>query len=683
MGERDGSVGLGGTLERDESLEPVIRIENLTKTYRTGKVEVQALKGVSLTLERGEFVAVMGPSGSGKSTFLNLLGCLDHPTSGVYVLNGTDVSTLRDDELAMIRNRFIGFVFQGFNLLSRTSALHNIELPLVYTGNRKRGKIAHEMLEAVGLPERGSHTPSELSGGEQQRVAIARALVNTPAIILADEPTGNLDSGTSNEIMEIFRSLNRAGITILMVTHEEDVAAHAKRLVRFRDGRIVSDEPIVNEAPVRAVGGGIDIGRINGRRTAGNGRRGSVFSPGEVYENLRTAVRSLWKNRMRAILTALGILIGVGAVIAMVSVGQGASQSVSQRIEGLGSNLLTVIPGSMRAEGGVRQGFGSVMTLTYSDAEAIRDQVANVTGVAPEANSRVQLRYLRNTWSTNVVGTFAEYPQVRNWPIASGTFFSDEDNRMKRNVAVIGQDIVSNLFGETDPIGQVMKIGPVSFKVIGILQKRGGGGFFSQDDTVLIPLQTAVSRFTGQRNIRSISVSVSQKDLMNATRDEITSFLRDRHKLADNADNDFSVMSQEDILATAQGVTGVLTILLASIAGISLVVGGIGIMNIMLVSVTERTREIGIRKALGARRRDILSQFLTEAIILSAVGGFLGWALGALLATIVSKLGLATSISAGTVLLALGFSVAVGIFFGIYPAQKASRMDPIQALHFE
>jgi macrolide transport system ATP-binding/permease protein len=667
--------------ERDESLGPVIRIENLTKTYRTGKVEVEALKGVSLTLERGEFVAVMGPSGSGKSTFLNLLGCLDHPTSGTFVLNGTDVSTLRDDELAAIRNRSIGFVFQGFNLLSRTSALHNIELPLVYTGNRKRGKIAHEMLEAVGLPERGTHTPSELSGGEQQRVAIARALVNTPAIILADEPTGNLDSATSNEIMEIFRSLNRAGITILMVTHEEDVAAHAKRLVRFRDGRIVSDEPIVKEAP--ATGGGIDIARINGRHAAGNGRRGSVFSPGEVYENLRTAIRSLWKNRMRAILTALGILIGVGAVIAMVSVGQGASQSVSQRIEGLGSNLLTVIPGSMRAEGGVRQGFGSVTTLTYADAEAIRDQVPNVTGVAPEANSRVQLRYLRNTWSTSAVGTFADYPIVHNWPVASGTFFSDEDNKMKRNVAVIGQDIATNLFGETDPIGQVMKVGPVSFKVIGVLQKRGGGGFFSQDDTVLIPLQTAVSRFTGQRNIRNIAVSVSQKDLMNPTRDEITAFLRGRHKLADNVDNDFTIMSQEDILATAQSVTGVLTILLASIAGISLVVGGIGIMNIMLVSVTERTREIGIRKALGARRRDILSQFLTEAIILSAIGGLLGWALGALLATIVSKFGLATSISAGTVLLALGFSVAVGVFFGIYPAQKASRMDPIQALHFE
>jgi putative ABC transport system ATP-binding protein len=283
---------------------PVIVVENLGKTYATGTVEVPALKGVSVTLEEGDFVAVMGPSGSGKSTFLNLVGCLDHPSSGTYLLDGTDVSTLTDDELAAIRSRKIGFVFQGFNLLSRTNARQNIELPLIYSGNGHGDSSALRLLEAVGLPDRWSHTPNELSGGEQQRVAIARALVNSPAIILADEPTGNLDSRTSDEIMEIFRSLNGAGITILMVTHEEDIAAYAKRLIRFKDGRLVHDEPVARRRDSSAAG--IDLGKIRRDVSGAPDARRSVANPKEIWENLRSAVRSLWQNRLRAVLTILG-----------------------------------------------------------------------------------------------------------------------------------------------------------------------------------------------------------------------------------------------------------------------------------------------------------------------------------------------------------------------------------------
>ncbi len=661
---------------------PLIVTENLTKTYDTGTVEVQALKGVSFTLEEGEFVAVMGPSGSGKSTFLNLLGCLDHPTSGSYVLDGTDVSTMNDDQLAAVRSCSIGFVFQGFNLLPRTSAERNIELPLIYTGERRRVTPAHALLEAVGLPLRGHHTPSELSGGEQQRVAIARSLVNSPALILADEPTGNLDSRMSDEIMDIFLSLNRAGITILMVTHEESVAAYARRLVKFKDGVIVSDEAIPDPKQIQGVG--IDVGKIQRATAHGERKRRGVFSPGELWENVRSAARALVQNKMRAVLTILGILIGVGAVIAMVSVGQGATAGVTQRIQGLGSNFLTITPGSTRV-GGVRAGFGSMSTLTVDDATAIKAGVANISGVESEVSVRETLKYQKNNWQTSVVGTTADYSLVRNWTVENGSFFTEEDYRSSRAVAVIGVDIVTNLFGDEDPVGKTIKIAGVSFKVIGVLKQKGaGGGFFSEDDTVIIPFTVMYARFRHQKDTRSIGVTAVDKDHLDQVKADVTALLERRHGIQPGADDDFSIVTQQDVLQTVQETSQIMTLLLGAIGGISLLVGGIGIMNIMLVSVTERTREIGIRKSLGARRRDVMAQFLVEAIILSGLGGLLGWALGAIAAQLISKVGgMAVSVTIGTVGLAIGFSIAVGLFFGIYPARKASRMDPIQALHFE
>ncbi len=679
----------------------IVRVENLTRVYRMGETTVEALRGVSLSIMPGEFVAIMGASGSGKSTFLNLLGCLDRPTGGRYFLNGEDVAAFSEDALADIRGGQIGFVFQSFNLLTRTSARENVALPLTYcrTGRHESDRsLPDKILSAVGLPERGSHRPSELSGGEQQRVALARALMNRPNLILADEPTGNLDSLRSREIMLMLASLNNAGITVVLVTHEEDIAAYARRLVRFRDGLIVSDTG--TEQLPEARHARLDLsflsrnGSISGTvagydppTTAPGGegrgphRRG--FTLREIGEHLRSAGHTLWHNRLRSLLTALGILIGVSAVIAMMSVGKGAQLDIQNRIEGLGSNLLTVVPGSTRS--GLSQGgAGSAPTLTLDDSNAIAAEIGGIVGVAPEVGSRAQVQHERYNWNTSVTGTSADYPIVRNWTVSSGNFFTDADVRAHRPVCVIGQNIAANLFPGENPVGGVLRIRNASYRVLGVMSARGGAGFGNQDDIVLIPISTAMNRFTGQKQVRVVSVSVAEKDQMPTVQNDISTLLRQRHRLLPGAADDFTVISQEDILKTVEGVSQTLTLLLASIAGISLLVGGIGIMNIMLVSVTERTREIGLRKAIGARNKDIMLQFLTEAVILSGLGGLFGWVLGFLASRLISSLGHTTTVVTPVmILLALGFSVAVGIFFGIFPARKAAGLDPIQSLRYE
>lgn len=658
---------------------PLIVIDQIDKTYTMGSNQVLALRDVSLTINSGEFVAVMGPSGSGKSTFLNLLGCLDRPTAGRYILNGSNVSELNDNDLSMARSQNLGFVFQSFNLLSKLTARGNIELPLMYASHQHGAEYAEQLLELVGLTDRAHHRPNELSGGQQQRVAIARSLINAPPVLLADEPTGNLDSVTGREIMAILTGLHRCGLTIIIVTHEEEVAAYANRIIRFRDGRLQSDTS--NPRPVSLERSSeIQLPRYE-LSAYMHARRGVSFK--EIKDNLKSAFASLWQNRMRAFLTVLGILIGVGAVIAMVSVGQGTQAQVRAQIEGLGSNLLSIVPGSTSSNGPIRDAAGTQPTLTYDDALAVRS-LPDVLGVAPELTSRKQVKYGRSNWNTMITGTTPEYPSVHNWLIKDGEFFTEDDNRSNRSVAVLGSDTAAKLFDTQDPIGQTIRIDNFPYHVLGVMEAKGSGGFFSRDDFILLPLNTAYHKMSGQKNVRSIAVQVVDKEHIPSVQAALGATLRERHKLYSETPDDFTITSQDDIMATVEGVTNSMTLMLASIAGISLLVGGIGIMNIMLVSVTERTREIGIRKALGARSIDIMLQFLIEAMVLSLIGGILGVALGMGAAQIISVVGKTTTvITLPTVLVALLFSLAIGMFFGIYPASKASKMDPIQALRYD
>jgi len=651
----------------------MIELKDVSKTYRMGKVEVPALRDVSLRIEDGEFIAIMGPSGSGKSTLLNILGCLDVPTSGDYSLDGTNVSEFSDSQLASVRNERIGFVFQTFNLLPRLTAVSNVELPLIYAGNQDgRKKRARNALQAVALDERATHKPSELSGGERQRVAIARALANEPSVILADEPTGNLDSKSGKEIMSILCELHDKGITIIVVTHDQSVASYAQRIVRLKDGEVIEDKTIRTRTESSQM-----------FASPQNEKKKRKFSLAELRESLLMAVFSIFSNKLRSFLTMLGIIVGVVAVIAMIAIGQGAGVQITERISGLGANLLMVRSGASQ-RGPARAAVGSITTLKFEDAQAIAEECRSVAKVDAMYSGRGQVVYGNKNTNTSVNGVTPNYPEVRNFPVQTGSFITEEDNRLMRRVAVLGKTVVEALFGEEDPIGEYIKIERNQFQVVGVMSEKGGSGFRDEDDVIFVPLRTAQKRLFGVDYVSMINVQAKDEASMDKASEEITSLLRERHDLRADQDDDFNIMSQAEILSTVQETTRTFTVLLAGVAAVSLLVGGIGIMNIMFVSVTERTREIGIRKAIGAQARDILGQFLIEAVIVSLTGGAIGIGLGILASKLASNLaGWPTVITTGSVLLSCSFAFAVGVFFGFVPARKAARMNPIEALRYE
>ena len=656
----------------------VIELKDITKVYKMGDSEVRALNGVTLKIEPGEFVAIMGASGSGKSTMLQILGLLDIPSSGSYKLFGKEVSTLKEDELASIRSQTLGFIFQMFNLLARTSAVENVSLPLLYADPSKPHGDPMQLLKMVGLGERTGHRPNELSGGQQQRVAIARALTNQPRLILADEPTGNLDSKSSEEIIGFLGKLNESGITIVLVTHEPDIAAHARRIIVMKDGKVLTDKKNSHsdaKAPKSPV-----VPSLKGSASSKQ-----TFSFSQVTAYFRQAMRALLANKVRSILSILGVMIGVGAVIGGQAIGSGAQKSMEAALAALGTNLVTLRPGSLSV-GGVQQGLGGTSRILLQDADAIAT-VPMVKRVAPEISGRVQVTYADKNWNTSVTGTTPNYADMKSAQPIYGRFITQDDIQKRNRVALLGLTVIQKLFGDkANPINEEIKINRVNFQVIGVLPVKGSNGYADQDDTIVVPVTTAMYRLFGREYVNLVDIEADNAQDTGPVADAVTSFmmkLKHIPNLPANQDA-FQVRNMADIQAARNSQTQIFSILLTAIAAISLFVGGIGIMNIMLVSVTERTREIGLRKAIGARRLDILSQFLIESIVVSLTGGILGILLCWGLSEGISLwLGWTTIVTPMAVLVSTIFSAVVGMVFGIWPAYKASRLSPIMALRYE
>lgn len=640
----------------------LISLKDVTKTFFNDGFAVEVLHGVSLDIEAGEFVAIIGQSGSGKSTLMNILGCLDQPTSGEYRIDGEAVSDFETDELAALRRRTFGFVFQSYNLIPTASARENVEVPAIYAGlpARERQERADMLLSSLKLGDRLDHRPNQLSGGQQQRVSIARALMNGGRVILADEPTGALDSQSGEEVMTLLRRMHEDGHTIILITHSREVAEAADRLIEIRDGRIISD-------------------RAKKARTASEAAAGlqkavkeGSAAIADVSEAVKMAIRALHANLFRTVLTLLGIVIGVGSVVAMLAIGTGAQNSVLDRISAMGSNVLLVRPSMANFRGG-----GSApVTLIPSDADAILE-LPNVSFAVPEMTSSVTLRYGNIDYQTTANGTVPAFTQAKNWKVAAGEFLNADDMNTYAPVAVLGQTVAKTLFPDgASPLGHYVLVSKIPFQVIGVMAEMGASaGGNDQDDTILVPLSTGSMRLFGQRNVRTITVQVEDSAAIDLTQDAIQTLLDTRHKAEDT-----QITNMSSVREAFTETSNTMKLFLGSVAAISLLVGGIGVMNIMLVSVRERTREIGVRMATGARRRDILLQFLIEALVVSAIGGAIGVGLGLSIGALAKVFGMPVSFTIGPVALAFACSFLTGLVFGYLPARNASHLQPAVAL---
>lgn len=640
--------------------QPLIKLSGVTKTFRNGELAVQVLHGIDIEIYPGEFVAIMGQSGSGKSTLMNILGCLDRATTGEYFFAGTNVAELDADGLAQLRREAFGFVFQSYNLLGGSTACENVEMPATYSGLSPEARRARstELLSSLGLQERLHHRPNQLSGGQQQRVSIARALMNGGQIILADEPTGALDSHSGKEVMRLLKELSAQGHTIILITHDAEVAHHAQRLIELRDGEVIAD-PGPQQLP--------NVPKEE------HYLRGQSSVRTELFEAMKTAFRSLRSNVFRTVLTLLGIVIGVASVITLMAIGDGAKKSVVDSISAMGSNLLQVRPG-----GPMQRFRWDSVTLVPEDVDAIA-ALPHVAAALPELNGQFTLRYGNIDHATEINATAAQFPSARKWEVAQGTFFTEEDDKNYATVVVLGKSVATKLFAEKNPVGEFIIINNVLFQVVGVMSARGADpGGQDQDDKVFVPFKAGSLRVIGQRFLRAITVSVDDEKNMAEVQTRVHALMMERHGA-----EDFQIRSMSSLIDMVSETQNTMTILLGSIAAISLLVGGIGVMNIMLVSVTERTREIGIRMATGARKRNIMQQFLIEALVVSALGGVIGVVLGLGTAMLVGYFGMPVAYSLSPVIMAFSCAFLTGLLFGFLPARKAASLDPVAALAAE
>lgn len=651
---------------------PLIELRDIRKAYGgIDSPKVEVLRGISLSIHPGEFIAIVGASGSGKSTLMNILGCLDRPTSGNYLFAGKDVAQLDSDELAWLRREAFGFVFQGYHLIPSGSAQENVEMPAIYAGTPapERHARAAALLQRLGLASRTGNRPHQLSGGQQQRVSIARALMNGGHIILADEPTGALDSHSGTEVMALLDELASQGHVIILITHDREVAARARRVVEIRDGLMISDSA-ADQPPVDTHQG-LQANDLRQRLDQGATQRGAW--KGELLEALQAAWRVMWINRFRTALTLLGIVIGVASVVVMLAVGEGSKRQVMAQMAAFGSNILYLNGrhATLREPGGI---------VTLDDVAAIAE-LPQVKRIMPVIGSDVMVRHGNNNQKFYVGGNNVEFPLILNWPVVEGSFFTEADERSGAAVAVIGQKVREKLLPTgSDGLGEYLLIGNVPFQVVGILAGKGASsGDQKSDERIVVPYSAASMRLFGSHDPEYVIIAAADSARVAETEAAIDRLMRKRHQGKD----DFELTNDAALIQAEVRTQNSLSLMLGAIAAISLLVGGIGVMNIMLMTVRERTREIGIRMATGARQRDILRQFLSEAVMLSMVGGVTGIILAVAIGGGLILANVSVAFALPAILGAFTCAVVTGIVFGFMPARKAARLDPVKALTSE
>ncbi|WP_145593960.1 MacB family efflux pump subunit [Yersinia aleksiciae] len=652
----------------------LLQLDNVSRWFSAGEESVSVLKNINLTIYSGEMVAIVGASGSGKSTLMNILGCLDKPSSGEYLVAGRIPQHLDSDTLAELRREHFGFIFQRYHLLNDLSARENVEIPAIYAGidREERRQRASDLLSRLGLADRLEYRPSQLSGGQQQRVSIARALMNGGEVILADEPTGALDTHSGNEVLNILKDLHQQGHTLIIVTHDMSIAQHTQRIIELRDGEVIADRATQLTAQQE------QLAPISTPEIAPKIANKTRLSPWKAQrdrlrEAFKMATLAMAAQRLRTLLTMLGIIIGIASVVSVVALGKGSQQQVLANINAMGTSTLEIFPG--KDFGDMRS--AAIQTLRATDADALAKQ-GYIHSVTPAVSSSTTLRYGNKSVSGTVNGVGEQYFMVRGYSIAQGMAFTRASVDGLMQEAVIDENTRDKLFpnGE-NPLGKVILLGSLPCRVIGVAAKKQSGFGSDENLNVWIPYSTAMKRMLGQSYLRSITVRVNDDiDLANAEQG-VTKLLAQRH-----GTQDFFVMNTDSIRQTIEKTTSTMTLLVSMIAVISLVVGGIGVMNIMLVSVTERTKEIGVRMAVGARASDIMQQFLIEAVLVCLLGGCIGVVLSLGIGLLFSQFSSSFSMvySVTSIITAFVCSSLIGVIFGFFPAKRAAEMDPIRAL---